>query len=58
MTPGPLGIADTSPSADAPQRIASLASAIDAIQQILICGVKVGKNRLEARAIFSIYTNL
>jgi hypothetical protein len=33
--PGPLGIADTSPIADAPYRTASMASSTLAIQQIL-----------------------
>jgi hypothetical protein len=38
MTPGPLGIADTKPSADAPRSSASLASARLAMQQILTLG--------------------
>ena len=36
--PGPLGIADTSPTADAPYPIASFASSMLAMQQILIRG--------------------
>src|ERR1700741_2741853 len=36
--PGPLGIRDTSPIADAPQDTASAASASDAMQQILTLG--------------------
>ena len=36
ITPGPLGIADTKPSADAPQAIARSASATEAMQQILM----------------------
>ena len=35
MTPGPLGISDTKPSADAPRRTASRPSSIDVMQQIL-----------------------
>lgn len=40
--PGPLGIADTSPSADAPCSIASQASSMLAIQQIFTRGFSVG----------------
>ncbi len=38
-TPGPLGIAETKPNADAPQAIADAASSGDLIQQILILGL-------------------
>src|SRR5947208_3320022 len=38
MTPGPLGIAETRPNAEAPQPIASTASAGDLMQQILTLG--------------------
>ena len=38
MTPGPLGMAETRPKAEAPQAIASAASAGDLIQQIFILG--------------------
>ena len=38
MTPGPLGMAETRPNADAPQAIASAASAGDLMQQILTLG--------------------
>src|ERR1043165_1092741 len=41
--PGPLGIADTRPTADAPCSIASRASATLAIQQIFTRGVKNGR---------------
>jgi len=36
--PGPDGIADTNPTADAPIRTASRISAMLAIQQTLMCG--------------------
>jgi len=39
MTPGPLGISETRPSADAPYWIAVLASSTLAIQQILTLGL-------------------
>src|SRR6185312_343062 len=39
IVPGPLGIAETSPSASAPQRIASCASATLLMQQILTRGM-------------------
>ena len=39
MTPGPLGIAETSPSADAPQAMAARASSREAMQQIFTRGV-------------------
>ena len=45
--PGPLGIADTSPIADAPYRIARFASAMLAMQQILIFRLLVGPIRKE-----------
>jgi hypothetical protein len=38
MTPGPLGMAETSPKAEAPQAMANRASASDLMQQILILG--------------------
>ncbi len=38
MTPGPLGIAETRPNAEAPQPIASTASAGELMQQILTLG--------------------
>ena len=38
MTPGPLGIAETKPMAEAPQAIASAASEGDLMQQILTLG--------------------
>ena len=38
MTPGPLGIEETSPRADAPAEIARLASTTLEMQQILING--------------------
>jgi len=38
MTPGPLGIAETNPRAEAPQSMAITASAGDLMQQILILG--------------------
>jgi hypothetical protein len=40
--PGPLGIADTSPTADAPASIAIQASSMLAIQQIFTRGFFVG----------------
>jgi hypothetical protein len=40
--PGPLGIADTSPTADAPASIAIHASSTLAIQQIFTRGLVVG----------------
>jgi hypothetical protein len=39
MTPGPLGISETNPSADAPYRIASHASSTLDMQQILTLGL-------------------
>lgn len=39
ITPGPLGIPETSPSADAPQPIASLASSGLLMQQIFTRGL-------------------
>src|SRR5215470_3680339 len=41
--PGPLGIADTSPTADAPCSIAIQASSILAMQQTLIRGLNVAR---------------
>src|SRR5690349_174489 len=41
--PGPLGIADTNPTADAPCSIASHASATLAIQQIFTRGLENGR---------------
>ena len=41
MTPGPLGIAETSPKADAPLAIAARASSSEAMQQILTLGLVV-----------------
>ena len=38
ITPGPLGIAETRPNADAPQAIASAASSTLLMQQILTRG--------------------
>jgi hypothetical protein len=38
MTPGPLGIAETNPSAEAPHAIPIRASSRDVMQQILIRG--------------------
>jgi hypothetical protein len=38
MIPGPLGMAETNPNAEAPQMMAMCASAGDLIQQILILG--------------------
>jgi hypothetical protein len=38
ITPGPLGIADTSPTAEAPYRMAMAASATLLMQQILTRG--------------------
>jgi hypothetical protein len=38
MTPGPLGMAETSPTAEAPQAIACAASTGDLIQQIFTRG--------------------
>jgi hypothetical protein len=40
--PGPLGIAETSPTADAPASIASRASSTLAIQQIFTRGLGAG----------------
>jgi hypothetical protein len=40
--PGPLGIADTSPTADAPASIAIHASSIVAMQQIFTRGLVLG----------------
>src|SRR5438067_9714222 len=42
ITPGPLGICDTNPNADAPHSIAMLASSTLAIQQIFTRGVGMG----------------
>jgi len=42
MTPGPLGIFDTNPTAEAPYVIAFQASSIDWMQQILTRGLFVG----------------
>jgi hypothetical protein len=42
ITPGPLGIEDTSPNADAPCSTARRASATDEMQQILTLGCIVG----------------
>ena len=42
MTPGPLGISDTKPSADAPHSIASSASSRLLMQQIFTLGLLVG----------------
>src|SRR6185437_11319823 len=41
MTPGPLGILPTRPSAEAPTETASRASAIDMMQQILTLGLAI-----------------
>jgi hypothetical protein len=38
MIPGPLGMAETNPNAEAPQMMAMSASAEDLMQQILILG--------------------
>jgi hypothetical protein len=38
MIPGPLGMAETNPNAEAPQLMAMSASAGDLMQQILILG--------------------
>jgi hypothetical protein len=38
MTPGPLGIEETNPNAEAPHAMAACASSSEAIQQILIRG--------------------
>src|SRR6266436_3438957 len=49
ITPGPLGMAETSPTAEAPQEIAARASASEAMQQILIRGIVLtgdARNRL------------
>jgi hypothetical protein len=40
--PGPLGISETNPTADAPYLIASQASSKLAMQQIFTLGVKTG----------------
>ncbi len=42
MGPGPLGISETSPSADAPMRMTAQASSTLAIQQILTRGFTGG----------------
>jgi hypothetical protein len=42
MTPGPLGITETRPSADTPQAIASSASSMLLMQQIFTRGKCVG----------------
>ncbi len=42
MTPGPLGIADTSPSAEAPASTAILASSALAMQHTLTRGIEAG----------------
>ena len=42
ITPGPLGIAETNPSADAPASIAMRASATELMQQIFTRGARVG----------------
>jgi hypothetical protein len=42
ITPGPLGIAETKPSAEAPTSIAKRASAIELMQQIFTRGARVG----------------
>jgi len=42
ITPGPLGISETSPNADAPYRMESHASLALAMQQILILGLRKG----------------
>jgi hypothetical protein len=40
ITPGPLGMCETRPSADAPQSMARAASSTLAMQQIFIRGVR------------------
>src|ERR1700730_13194503 len=52
--PGPLGIRDTRPMADAPIRTASAASASEAIQQTLILG---GVGNITARLVDTMYGN-
>src|SRR5690242_10095843 len=48
ITPGPLGIEETSPRAEAPQAIAARASSKEAMQQILIRGgVFIGARRYQ-----------
>jgi hypothetical protein len=42
MTPGPLGISETKPKAEAPCCIASQASLTLVMQQILTLGLQVG----------------
>jgi hypothetical protein len=42
ITPGPLGIAETSPSAEAPARTAVHASSTEEMQQTLMRGLEVG----------------
>ena len=42
ITPGPLGMVETSPSAEAPARIAAHASSTDEMQQTLMRGRAVG----------------
>jgi hypothetical protein len=42
ITPGPLGISETNPKADAPYRMASLASLTLEMQQILTLGLWKG----------------
>jgi hypothetical protein len=42
IAPGPLGMRETRPSADAPRSIASQASSVLAMQQIFTRGIAVG----------------
>ncbi len=45
MTPGPLGICETRPSADAPHSMARAASSTLPMQQIFTRGVRVARMR-------------
>jgi hypothetical protein len=42
ITPGPLGIDETRPSAEAPHSMASAASSTEPMQQIFMRGTRVG----------------
>ena len=46
ITPGPLGMCETKPSADAPQSTATAASSTLPMQQIFTRGVRVAFMRL------------
>src|SRR3989304_351990 len=50
MTPGPLGISETNPRADAPSRIAAHACCLSAMQQILTRGTILHPSILRARS--------